>query len=323
MNIETIYQNVNILACTSELPEKDWIELRKIGIGGSDIAGILGISKYNTPLSIYMTKVTDVEQVENKHTKFGKRMEPVIREWICDEFYEKNNILLYTMPFPYFMQSKNYPFMTSNIDGLVSLAEPYTFEVNGESFTVPANECGILEIKTASESQWKQWENDSIPDDYYCQILWYMTVTGLSYAMIVALVGKELVWRFVFRDEEIINKLIETGRKFWTDYVEKKIPPAPMGMAADTTALYVLYPTETPEKMLDLSHMADKRLRYKEIAEEIKILQAEQEKIKQDFMAEMKDAELAFVGEHKITWKVVKRKEYVVKASESRQLRIY
>ncbi|HRU42809.1 MAG TPA: hypothetical protein P5021_12550, partial [Candidatus Diapherotrites archaeon] len=145
----------------------------------------------------------------------------------------------------------------------------------------------------------------------------------LSYAMIVALVGKELVWRFVFRDEEIINKLIETGRKFWTDYVEKKIPPAPMGMAADTTALYVLYPTETPEKMLDLSHMADKRLRYKEIAEEIKILQAEQEKIKQDFMAEMKDAELAFVGEHKITWKVVKRKEYVVKASESRQLRIY
>ena len=108
MNIDTLYQNVNILACTSELPEKDWFELRKIGIGGSDIAGILGISKYNTPLSIYMTKVTDVEQVENKHTKFGKRMEPVIREWICDEFYEKNNILLYTMPFPYFMQSKNY-----------------------------------------------------------------------------------------------------------------------------------------------------------------------------------------------------------------------
>jgi hypothetical protein len=39
-------------------------------------------------------------------------------------------------------------------------------------------------------------------------------------------------------------------------------------------------------------------------------------------MAAMGDAEIAFVGDKKVTWKVVKKKEYVVKASESRQMRI-
>lgn len=323
MNTEIITQNVNILADTRELTETDWLQLRKLGIGGSEIAGVLGISKYHTPLSVYLGKVTDAEQVENKHTKFGKRMEPVIREWVCEEFFERTGIQLHTETFPFVMQNKEHPFMMANIDGFVYLDEPYTFEVNGVSYTVLPNEYGILEIKTASEAQWKQWKDDGIPDDYFCQITHYMAVTGLSYAMIVALVGKELVWRFVFRDEDICKAITEAARQFWTEYVEKRIPPAPRGSTADAAALYALYPNETPEKTLDLSHMADKRVRHLEIKEEMEKLKAEDDLIKQQIQAEMKDAEVAYIGEHKVTWKVVRKKEYVVKASESRQLRIY
>ena len=44
---------------------------------------------------------------------------------------------------------------------------------------------------------------------------------------------------------------------------------------------------------------------------------------KQRIMAEMKDAEVALIGDKKVTWKIVERKGFVVEPSSSRQFRVW
>ena len=41
------------------LTRADWLKLRRRGIGGSDVAAIIGISKWRTPLDIYNDKTEE------------------------------------------------------------------------------------------------------------------------------------------------------------------------------------------------------------------------------------------------------------------------
>ena len=65
--------NVNILVETDGLSREEWLEYRKQGIGGSDVAAILGISKWKSEIEIWITKTSTepVEQVDmlNFHTQ--------------------------------------------------------------------------------------------------------------------------------------------------------------------------------------------------------------------------------------------------------------
>jgi hypothetical protein len=44
-------------------------------IGGSQIAAICGIDKFNTPLDIYNLLINDKREPENKHMKAGKMLD--------------------------------------------------------------------------------------------------------------------------------------------------------------------------------------------------------------------------------------------------------
>ena len=62
----------------------EWLKLRQIGIGGSDVAALLGISKWRTPLDVYRSKVEEPEEVDNASMEWGRRLEPVIRQKYAD-----------------------------------------------------------------------------------------------------------------------------------------------------------------------------------------------------------------------------------------------
>lgn len=47
----------SVLVSTERLPEKDWLEYRRRGIGGSDAAAILGISPFATARDLYYDKL--------------------------------------------------------------------------------------------------------------------------------------------------------------------------------------------------------------------------------------------------------------------------
>ena len=66
-----------------------WLKHRSLGIGGSDVAAILGLSKWKSPLSVYMDKVFP-EQADDKPKheamEWGSRLE----NSIATKFFENH-----------------------------------------------------------------------------------------------------------------------------------------------------------------------------------------------------------------------------------------
>ena len=48
--------SANILVVTENMPYEDWLEWRKKGIGGSDASVVCGISRYKSPVELWLDK---------------------------------------------------------------------------------------------------------------------------------------------------------------------------------------------------------------------------------------------------------------------------
>jgi len=300
-------QAIQLIDAT-QISRDEWLESRRKGIGGSDCGAILGFNPYKSAFGVYVEKVEGSTFEGNIHTEFGNWMEPHIREEFPKRFKRKEKIDIHVSECPFVLQHPEVDYFIANLDGIVEHPEHGT---------------GIIEIKTASELQWRQWEDDEIPDSYYAQIQHYLNVTGLPYAYMVALVGKRLLWKYVPRNDEFIKLMSERLREFWEKHVIPKVPPAPAGIQEDFEVLKGMYPEEERDKILELPEFQGDYDRYKEIDKQIKELQQEQNAIKQRIMQEMGDAELAFIGNKKVTWKTVNRKGYTVGPKTFRMFRIY
>lgn len=298
-----------ILADISKLTEDEWLEMRMQGIGGSEAGAVVGLNPFKSALHLYQDKLGISEKFEgNEATEFGKEMEDPIRKWFAKKYVKDTKIEIKVEKFPYMMKSIKYPWMIADVDGIMDHPEMGR---------------GLIEIKTSSERRKKEWEDEAIPDEYYCQVQHYMAVTGLPYTMLVYLLGKKLAWKLVPRNDEFIQNLAETERKFWFENIQKQVPPPGDGSADATEALKFMYGKEEQGQMIELPEMEDDYDSYKELAKQIKELTMQQEAIKQKFMSNMKDAEVAFIGKHKATWKTVEKKGYFVEPKSYRMLRIY
>jgi putative phage-type endonuclease len=61
------------------------LELRRSGIGGSDIAAILGLSPYATPLDVFRSKVENYVQSDSWAFRRGRLLEPVVAQIYAEE----------------------------------------------------------------------------------------------------------------------------------------------------------------------------------------------------------------------------------------------
>ena len=65
------HPGIDLIEYTSE---QEWLEERTKGIGGSDAAAVLGMSKYMSPLKLYKIKLGELVQdlSDNVYIKKGK-----------------------------------------------------------------------------------------------------------------------------------------------------------------------------------------------------------------------------------------------------------
>ena len=132
--------NVNVLVETENLSREEWLRYRQMGIGGSDVASLIGINKWKSPIELWMEKTGQKNQVieENESMMWGHIMESVIRNHFMEitgkQVVEVNAVL----------QHPEYLHMLADVDGI-------TIDDAGN----PA----ILEIKTASEYKRSDWDN--------------------------------------------------------------------------------------------------------------------------------------------------------------------
>ena len=303
-----LFKNAKVVFDTREDSEErtNWLSMRGNSIGGSEIGAIAGFSSYGSALTVYNEKLGLVEKFKgNIHTLFGTRMEPMIREWVQEDFVKETGIKLTTYEYPYMMLDKEKEFFSANIDGIGIVEEDYIYWENRDTAEIkfiPKGEMFGLEIKTGSEFLKKMWAGEEIPDSYYCQCQWYMGVTGLNYFLIIYLLGKEVKWKVVPRNEDDIKALREIGVDFWENHIIPKIPPEPTGIKKETDEILQQQVLDDAEEI----DITDKKLtKYNEISEQIKELEKERERIKQEIFLEMGNSKKATDGSYKLSRYVV------------------
>ncbi len=305
-----LFKTAKVVFDTREDSEErtNWLSMRGNSIGGSEIGAIAGFSSYGSALTVYNEKLGLAEKFKgNIHTLFGTRMEPMIREWVQEDFVKETGIKLTTYEYPYMMLDKEKEFFSANIDGIGIVEEDYSYWENRDTAEIkfiPKGEMFGLEIKTGSEFLKKMWAGEEIPDSYYCQCQWYMGVTGLNYFLIIYLLGKEVKWKVVPRNEDDIKALREIGVDFWENHIIPKIPPEPTGIKKETDEILEQQVLDDAEEI----DITDKKLtKYNEISEQIKELEKERERIKQEIFLEMGNSKKATDGSYKLSRYVVTR----------------
>ena len=70
-----------ILTETEGLTKEMWLTYRRMGIGGSDVAPLLGLSKWKSELELWLDKTGQAEELEgeNEAMLWGNIMEPILR----------------------------------------------------------------------------------------------------------------------------------------------------------------------------------------------------------------------------------------------------
>lgn len=225
---------------------EEWLDLRSLGIGGSDVASIYGESPWTSAYSLWAQKSGRVERGAssgNEATDWGNRLERVVAEKFAHDYEAA------VVEWPVMLRLTEQPFMLANLDFLI--VEPSDKFPAGEITTwagdkMPPNVLSILEIKTtgiASKGAGHKWAQEHVPRNYELQGMHYSAVTGIEEVVFAALIGGEglVVRGRLFNDEEKAE-LVKKEAEFWHK-VKNGIEPEPDGSENTLETISKIYPT--------------------------------------------------------------------------------
>jgi len=265
-------------------------ERRKHGIGGSDIAVIMGLSPYKTPLQLYYEK-TGLIEIEYKKTEeqyWGHLMEPVIRDHFCRLHgltVSQHDTLVH----------KDYDFIIGNIDGYITALD------------------SILEIKITNAFKRNEWGiegTDVLPIIYLLQAAHYCAVKNCNKAIVAVLIGGNEYREYNYtRDLEIENEIIKACIEFWDCVKERREPEA-----CTINDLRIKYSRNDPEKTIQYNVEINQEIQpLYDVKQQIKRLTEIEEQHKFNLMNIMKDADCIIdeSGKTIITWRANKNGQRV------------
>lgn len=198
-----------------KLSLEDWLSLRAIlGIGGSEVAPVLGISQYETPFSVWQRKVSDeIEIKENDYMEFGNFVEPGLISWYNkrtkSNAVKDNNIRIHP----------KYNCLFVDLDGVLHDKD--------------GNEIGLVECKSTSYRNYTSWETNTedcvqgIPLYMYCQVMHELSITGLPWCDLAILITdrRQLKIKRIFRDDDYIERQNTALVMWWNAYVLPNVAP--------------------------------------------------------------------------------------------------
>lgn len=201
-------------------------QLRKSGVGASEVAAVLGLDSYTSPLDVWARKTGRApvwdEAPQRLDQKLGHMLEPVMATLYQDErpgvvLEERGTIV------------GPEPWMLATPDRWASVGD---FPV-GEEPTI--YDQWLVQFKTKN---WRTFEGfgaegtDEIPDTIQCQVQWEMAVAGRDRCDVGVLVdGREWYVFPVAYDPELGADLMSRIGDWWKRYVVTDIEP-PVGTHA-------------------------------------------------------------------------------------------
>lgn len=263
-----------------DMDRKEWLQLRKTGIGGSDAGAICGMNPYSSPMTVFQNKTCEVlEEQDNEAVRQGHDLE----DYVAQRFMEATGLKVRRSNYMY--RSEEYPFMIADVDRLV------------------VGEDAGLECKTASAYNADKWKDGKIPLHYIMQCYHYMAVTGKRTWYIAAVIlGREFTYRKLEWDDELIRQMIEAEQDFWENHVMKKVMPDPDGSKACDAVLEQYFHMAQKAGTIELTGFDEKLCRREEILSQISELQQEQSKIEQEVKLYMQENEFAVSDNYRVSW---------------------
>lgn len=188
----------------------EFLKRRKTGIGSSDAAAVMGLSKWRTPYDVWKDKTTEEVIDDSNDTlelashledyvarKYAEATGHNVRRWntelVCDEF----------------------PFLKANIDREIMLDK---------------RGVGILECKALSHFYFKKVVEQGLPDEYIIQIQHQYLCDSknkykwAAFAILDRDSGKMLTFE-VEPEAGLQTQICDICIPFWKEYVEKRVPP--------------------------------------------------------------------------------------------------
>lgn len=220
-----------------------WLVYRRGGIGGSDASALLGLSKWNTALSLYYDKIGEKPKENITAGRqyifdFGHAMEEFVAKHYEKVFmreFKESVELSFSLQYgedlritgcrvfrdTFMYKNPEHPFMRADLDFCVAL----DFS-NGKTAT------GIFECKTTSPFTIKDDWEIAPPKYYECQTRHYMAVMDYPFAIIACAAdnnANNYYSHVIFRNKKAEKNLIKEEQAFW-NRVQNEVPPFEMGV---------------------------------------------------------------------------------------------
>lgn len=274
---------------TSGMSREDWLRYRRTGIGGSDAAGIVGLSKWSTPYTIWLDKTNRaVEKEETEPLRQGRDLE----EYVAQRFSERTGKKVRRRNA--IMRSTKYTWALANVDRMI------------------VGEDAGLECKTTSTLDVRKFHDVEFPEQYYAQCLHYLAVTGADrWYLAVLVLGREFHVYTLQRDEEEIASLMRMEEHFWNMVLEDSAP-SPSGNDADTEAITTIY-RESREGTVELFGREPMLEEYERLRQQQNEISTRMAEIENEIKLDMQEAEKGEIGRFRVSWKTQTRRSFQVK----------
>ncbi len=243
---------------------------RKLHIGASDMAAILGLNPYRTSYDVWLEKTDklnpDLDKT-NQAIEIGNSLENYVLDMAENELGEiERNVPTIVRPELY---------MACNLDG----------RLRADGVPTEAKTAGMTGPLVAN---WGPAFSDQVPEEYIVQTHHQMICTNHEISYLPALLGGRgfFIYR-ILKNDALADMIVKTAADFWVKFVKTDTPPDNSLPTLEVIKKHRRTPTKTVE--VDGEVMAA----YIKAKEDFAEAEAAKDQAQADLLAHMGDAECA------------------------------
>ena len=265
----------------------EWVEARYSGIGASEAPAAVGMSRWESPMSLWARKLRLVpEQEQSPAMLLGELMEPVLAELYERQTGERLRRRKQLLRHP------EHAFMLASLDRVRTGRR-------------------IVELKhTASGQGYGEPGTDEVPDEVLVQVVHQMAVLDAPEADVAVLVGGRAPLRIytIARDRRAEDLVIEEERAFWRHVTERTEPPVD-GSEATARAIAERYPRDNGTELEAAADIAEALAALRDVRAAIDRHEQTERQLRSVIEDAMGEASvLVAPGIGRVTWKAQERR---------------
>jgi len=269
---------------------------RTQGIGGSDVAALLGLSKWRSPWDVYMDKTGSPEvREESPEMRFGHLFEPVLAD-VYEEEHPGSRVerMGGAHDEPIWHPSG---VLYAHIDGRVLYGSTSPDEEPPDI---------IWEGKTARND--RDWQS-GVPEYYKAQVYAYLACTGADRCDVTVFFRDTARFEHftIEKDEALQDGLVEAVVDWWNRHVVAGVPPDIDGSAGASRYLSERFPKETTDDLLTYDQTFEAAVyALLTVREKVDMFKANEDRLVNTLKSLMGEYPRAEGRDWTVTWKRVK-----------------